>query len=166
MDSALPAPPATVSGDSLGAALLAAMAAVRRTVRRRGERPAELAAFTGAQLELVRLVRSNPGVSVAEAAEDLGLAANTVSTLVRQLSDCGAMMRRSDSEDRRVVRLELSPEVSDRVAAWRDRRVVLVNTALGRLADADAEALGRALPALGRLVVELERVGAPGEVRR
>ena len=79
------------------------MAAIRRSGRLVG-RPPELSELTGAQLDLVRLVGRRPAVSVAQAAAELRLAANTVSTLVRQLTDAGLLLRRVDPVDRRIAR--------------------------------------------------------------
>ena len=62
--------------------LLGTMASIRRSGRLVASRPVELSALTGSQVDLVRLVRRRPGVSVTEAAAELRLAANTVSTLV------------------------------------------------------------------------------------
>jgi DNA-binding MarR family transcriptional regulator len=110
--------------------LLGAMGSLRRTARRQAHRPAELASLTGAQLELVRLLRRSPGVSVAQAAAELSLAPNTVSTLVRQLSDLGYLVRRVDPVDRRVARLELADDIGQKVAAFRDRRVAALADAM------------------------------------
>src|SRR6185437_8234753 len=65
--------------------LLDALGAFRRTLRRHVGAPFS-PPLTSAQVELVRVVRREPGTSVAEAAEKLGVAPNTVSTLVGQLS--------------------------------------------------------------------------------
>jgi hypothetical protein len=51
--------------------LLEAVSAIRRAARRRVGRPVELSVLTGAQLELVRLLRREPGVSIADAAARL-----------------------------------------------------------------------------------------------
>ncbi|HEY5244165.1 MAG TPA: MarR family transcriptional regulator [Acidimicrobiales bacterium] len=136
--------------------LLGAIAAVRRTVRRLSGRPAVLAALTGAQLELVRLVRRRPGISVAEAAEELRLAPNTVSTLVGQLTERGVMLRLVDPMDRRVARLDLEPETRRKVTAWRDRRVEALADALGRMAPADQAIVADALAVLARLADAVE----------
>ena len=47
---------------------------------------------------------------MADAAAELGVAPNTVSTLVRQLADAGVLERVRDSADGRVVRLRLTPD--------------------------------------------------------
>lgn len=135
----------------LAAELLAAISSVRRSARVGARRPAELSALTGAQLELVRLVRRNPGVSIADAAHALRLAPNTVSTLVRQLSDAGLVVRDVDDADRRVARLDLASEIRGKVDAWRDRRAVAVGGALGALSADERRRLEAALPVLGRL---------------
>ena len=67
-----------MSTDVLAEDLLAAIGLVRRHLRRSAGRPWALSTLTGSQAELVRLVRRNPGISVTEAAVELGLAANTV----------------------------------------------------------------------------------------
>jgi DNA-binding MarR family transcriptional regulator len=70
---------------------------------------------------------------VKEAAEELGLAPNTVSTLVRQLTDEHLLVRRVDPVDRRVARLVLTPAMQRKVAAFRDHRVALLSNAMSRL---------------------------------
>lgn len=135
--------------------LLSTMASIRRSGRRQSGRPVELAELNGSQLELVRLVLRRPGVSVADAAEKLRLAPNTVSTLVGQLTEKGMLLRLADTADRRVARLDLAPATRRRVAAWRDRRVVALADAAGRLAPAERRRLAAAVPLLARLADEL-----------
>jgi DNA-binding MarR family transcriptional regulator len=135
--------------------LLAAMASLRRTLRRRALRPTELFSLTGSQLELVRLVRRQPGVSVAEAASELRLAPNTVSTLVRQLSDLRLLSRSADASDRRVARLDLSTDIRRKVDAWRDRRVDALTSAMGQLSVREERCLEEAVKVLARLGAHL-----------
>jgi DNA-binding MarR family transcriptional regulator len=139
--------------------LLESLSAIRRAVRRQIARPVELSVLTGAQLELVRLLRREPGVSIADAAARLRVAPNTVSTLVGQLADAGVLERRVDESDRRVVRLMLNPGVRRRVDAWRDRRVDTLAEALSRLSAAERALLDEAAPVLVRLADELQRAG-------
>jgi DNA-binding MarR family transcriptional regulator len=131
--------------------LLGAMAGLRRALRRRPGRPRELSELTGSELELVRLVRRRPGCSVAEAARELGLAANTVSTLVGRLTASGVLVRAVDDTDRRAARLDLSPTVRRRVEDWRDLRTETLEAALGRLSAEEQRAVEAALPVFARL---------------
>jgi len=141
--------------------LFAAMTSIRLAARLVG-RPPEFADVTGAQLDLVRLVRRRPRISVAEAAAELGLAPNTVSTLVRQLSDAGLLLRRVDRSDRRVARLELTRETSRKVERFRDRRIALLASAIAELRPADRRRLDAAVPVLGRLGARLPELVEPG----
>jgi len=126
--------------------------AVRRTVRRDWpHRP-----LTESEHELIRLVRATPGLRVQEAAIALGLAANTVSTLVGELCRQGLLERRADPDDGRVARLHLTSAATRRLSAWRDRRQQLVARELSRLGPRERAALKAALPSLWRLVDALE----------
>ncbi|HZP73711.1 MAG TPA: MarR family transcriptional regulator [Gaiellaceae bacterium] len=136
--------------------LLDALSTLRRSIRRRAVRPEALSSLTGAQAELVRLLRRRPESSIADAAAELGLAANTVSTLVRQLSEARLLVRRVDDADRRVARLDLPPAVRRTVEAWRDRRVDALEEALAALSPADRRTIDAAVPVLERLAKSLD----------
>src|SRR6202012_2703245 len=117
-------PTVVIDQQAVADALLTQTARIRRVGRRRQGRPEELERLTGAQLELVRLVRRRPGGSVAQAAAELGGGPNTASTLVRRLTEAGMLVRTPDPADRRIARLELPGPLARRVGAWRDRRLV------------------------------------------
>jgi DNA-binding MarR family transcriptional regulator len=137
------------------------MASVRRSGRLVG-RPAELSNLTGAQLDLVRLVRRRPGISITEAAAELRLAANTVSTLVRQLTQAGLLVRSADRSDRRVARLHLTPGTAGEVERFRDRRVALLAAAIDELTPAERRRLEGGLLVLERLAARLPDLVEPG----
>ncbi len=111
--------------------LLAAVRAVRRGSRAAGG-PLR-AGLTGAQAELLRLLRREPGISVGEAARRLALAGNTVSTLVRQLVDLGHVVREPDPDDARTARLRLTDATDAALRDWRDRRHAAVAAALAAM---------------------------------
>lgn len=108
------------------------------------------------ELELLRFVARRPGCRVQEAARAVGVAENTISTLVGRLVDRGLLVRGRDDRDCRAAALSLSPAAARRMAAWRDRRAQVVGTALASLTDEDRKAIDDALPALRRLVDALE----------
>jgi DNA-binding MarR family transcriptional regulator len=144
----------------LASELLTVLASIRRAGRRYSNRPAELAALTGAQLELARLVRRSSGISIASAAEELRLAPNTVSTLVGELTAAGLLVRSVDQADRRVANLTLSPSFGRKIDAWRDRRATAIGEAISRLATKEQRRLEHAMPVLAELADLLEEVGA------
>ena len=139
------------------------MASIRRSGRLLARRPVVLSALTGSQLDLVRLVRRRPGLSVAQAAEELRLAANTVSTLVRQLTDAGLMIRTTDDQDRRVARLELTADMRHKVGVFRDRRIAVLSAAIAQLRPGDQQRLADAVAALGLLAARLPQQDALDE---
>ena len=137
--------------------LLSSMASIRRSGRRRAGRPQELSSLTQSQLDLVRLIRRRPNMSVTQAAEELHLAPNSVSTLVRQLTDAGMLIRSADDSDRRVARLKLTEEMRRKVGAFRDRRVALVVEAMRQLSPVEQRQLRGAVGIVQRLSRELQQ---------
>jgi DNA-binding MarR family transcriptional regulator len=112
----------------------------RRQLRRSAGRSFESAQLTESQAELLRLVGRRPGISVSVAAAELGLVANTASTLVSKLAGDGLLVRAVDPADRRVYRLRLSEPAQKMVDASRTaRRTVLAEVldTLDRSAIAD-----------------------------
>lgn len=138
--------------------LFETLGSLRRQVRRVAGRPWPVGDLSGSQIELVRLVRREPGIPVSSAADRLGLAANTVSTLVRRLIDAGLLQRSADPADRRVARLRVTAAARRRIEGWRDQRTVLAAEALGQLSLADRRAIRDALPAVERLIAALQQV--------
>jgi len=130
-------------------ALFRAFRAIRRRVL---ARPLGLEALPGAHLELLNLVRRQPGLRVREAAQMLRLASNTVSTLAGHLADAGLLERRRDERDHRGIRFFLTAAAQTELTGWRDERFDLLAAALADLHPSDRQRIAVALPALVRLV--------------
>jgi DNA-binding MarR family transcriptional regulator len=145
--------------DLLADELLGAMGSIRRSGRRRAGRPEELSHLTGSQLELVRLLRRRPGISVNQVAEELNLAPNTVSTLVGKLVEAGFVVRRCQESDRRVARLELADDLGRKMGAFRDRRMGLLVESMQALPVHDQRRLRGTVGVLLKLLREMERAG-------
>jgi DNA-binding MarR family transcriptional regulator len=148
---------------ALAEELLAAIGLLRRHLRRTAGRPWRLSWLTASQTELLRVVHRAPGVSVAEAAAELGLVANTVSTLVGRLTDQGLLLRVADPRDRRVARLTLTELARREIDAWRDRRAAEVAQVLDAMEPAELAALRAALPALTAVASRLRPDHEPQE---
>jgi DNA-binding MarR family transcriptional regulator len=138
------------------AELLAAMAAVRRVARRAVRSSSHAEALPPARSELLRLAARRPGIGVAEAAAELQLAPNSVSTMVSKLAEDGLLSRGRDASDARSVRLTVTEAGAARIDQWRDIRTDLVSRALEELPAADREAIAAASPALSRLAERME----------
>jgi DNA-binding MarR family transcriptional regulator len=140
----------------LGDELMATVAALRRTVRRRLRTVLPGPPLRGAQLELMRVVEQQPGIGIGPAARVLHLAANTVSTLVDQLIDLGMLVRNTNPADRRAARLWLTESATQRLAAGRQARIELMTRVVDALSVTEREALAEALPALRALLAALD----------
>ena len=92
---------------------------------------------------------------MADAARELRLAPNTVSTLVGRLTAAGLLARTRAVSDGRSVRLTVTGNGAQRIAEWRDLRADLAGRALDRLTDGDRQALADAVPALLRFAAQM-----------
>jgi DNA-binding MarR family transcriptional regulator len=138
--------------------LLAAIGAVRRTTRRAARGASAHQPLPAARSELLRLAARQPGITVAEAARELRLAPNTVSTMVGHLAAQDLISRGRSSTDGRTVRLTVTARARQRLAQWRDLRAELTGHALAGLTEHDQEALTAAIPALVRLAEQMEEL--------
>ncbi|MER7971623.1 MarR family transcriptional regulator [Streptomyces sp. NPDC096080] len=134
--------------------LVDALVGVQRLLRRR-LRPQVAPQLRGAEIELLRLVVAQSGIRISDAARDLHLASNSVSTLVNQLSRQGYLSRETDPADRRAARLLPTPAATARLDEWRRRRAELVRGTVARLDGPDRDALRAAVPALRNLADRL-----------
>jgi DNA-binding MarR family transcriptional regulator len=160
-----PAPAAVAAPDTLSnqeaasqqeaSRLLSAISAVRRTARRAVRQAWPGDPLPPAQGELLRLVAAQPGITVAQAARELRLAPNTVSTLVGTLTADGLLRRERAGADGRSVHLGLTGRARQWLADWRDLRAELAQRALGQLPEADQRTLASAVPAMLRLAESL-----------
>jgi DNA-binding MarR family transcriptional regulator len=145
------APASAAAGD-----LLAAISVIRRTARRAARQAWARQPLPPAQSELLRLTAARPGITVADAAHELRLAPNTVSTLVGRLTDAGLLNRERSAQDGRTARLTATEKARRRLAEFRDLRAELAGQALARLTAQDQQALADAVPALLRLAERME----------
>lgn len=137
---------------------MTAMGAVRRVARRAVRASALAEPLPPARSELLRLAARRPGIGVAEAAAELHLAPNSVSTMVSKLTEDGLLSRGRGARDGRSVRLTVTDAGAARVDQWRDIRTDLAGRALERLSPADRQALVAAVPALTRLAERMEEL--------
>jgi DNA-binding MarR family transcriptional regulator len=149
------------SEETVSSELRKVVAHIRRALRQRAQVvSAGGPSFTGSEVELLRQVRRDPGLRVQDAATALGIAPNSVSTLIRKLTAAGMVERSTDPSDGRVARLHLTPRSQDFLSQMRDLREAAVADALAELDERDRATIAGALPALGRLV---EALSAPTE---
>lgn len=69
--------------------------------------------FTVPQLMVMQELYYHPNITLKELSELMGLAKSTVCGIVDRLEKQGAVIRVRDAEDRRAVKISLSPKVSE-----------------------------------------------------
>jgi DNA-binding MarR family transcriptional regulator len=107
--------------------------------------------ITHSEGELLRLVDRRPGIRVHDAAAELGIASNSVSTLVKQLTRAGLLERAADPLDGRAACLRLTPLAEEWVTQLGNAREQTIDRALAGLDEQDRQQLAAALPAMKRL---------------
>jgi DNA-binding MarR family transcriptional regulator len=128
----------------------------RRQLRRSAEQGFNSARLTESQSELLWLVGRQPGISVSAAAAELGLVANTASTLVSKLVAKGFLVRTADATDRRVGQLWLAGTAQQLVDTSRAARRALLADVLNELGDDQIEALTKGLAVLETMTRRLQ----------
>jgi DNA-binding MarR family transcriptional regulator len=139
------------TGTDLTTELFTVVGRFRRQLRRSTGSGFDATGLTQSQGEMLRLVGRQPGISVREAATELGLAPNTASTLVSKLAADGMLVRTVDAEDRRVGRLRLT-EPAQRIADQsRTARRAALSEVLDELAPDQLDSLHRGLQVLAEM---------------
>jgi len=138
------------------AELFTAISVIRRAARRSTRQVWTQQPLPPAQSEVLRLAAARPGLTVADAAQELRLAPNTVSTLVGRLAEAGLLTREKSAQDGRTVRLSATDRARRRLAEFRDLRAELAGRALEQMTAADRQVLAAAGPALLRLAERME----------
>ncbi|MBV9547211.1 MAG: MarR family transcriptional regulator [Chloroflexi bacterium] len=143
--------------EPLAAQLSKLLGKVGRALRYRTRATQDALGVTGSEAELLRLLGRRPGLPVQAAAAELGIASNSVSTLVKQLGREGLVDRGSDPLDGRVAVLKLTPQAEAWVKEVGSAREEALTRALAQLSPDDTSKLERALPALAHLAQALRR---------
>ncbi len=136
----------------LSTELFSVVGRFRRQLRRStGGGGFDRSGLTHSQVELLRLIGRNPGISVRAAATELSLAANTASTLISKLAADGLLIRAVDDADRRVGRLHLAAPAQRIADDSRDARRAALADALAELDPTQLDELTRGLSVLAEL---------------
>lgn len=126
----------------------------RRQLRRTAG--GSFAGVTQSQAELLRLVGRQPGISVREAAQELGLAANTASTLVSKLAADQLLVRTVDPDDRRIGRLRLTAPAQQLADETRAARRAALDVVLKQLSTEQIDDLTKGLAVLAEMTRMLQ----------
>ena len=139
---------ATLSSLELAEELRPALLRLARNLRKE----TETLGITSHQVTLLWLVRSQPGLSLRELAEQEGISPPSLSGHVDRLEAAGLLRRVRSDDDRRRVGLELTREGRSLLKRVRARRTTWLADRLERLPEDERERIEAALPALYALL--------------
>lgn len=147
-------PADTALSSDLTTGLFHTVGRFRRQLRRTAG--GSFAGVTQSQAELLRLVGRQPGISVREAAAELGLAANTASTLVSKLAADSLLVRSVDPDDRRIGRLRLTEPAQQLADETRAARRAALDAVLNQLSGEQIHDLTKGLAVLSEMTRMLQ----------
>lgn len=132
-------------------ALAVSMIDISSDIRRKSLNETGVRPISNGVLEILRVIESHPGVTVAEVAARLGRQLSNVSVQLRELVAAGLVTRVKDASDKRYVSLHPTAE-SKRIkalleGAWADALI----TASDKLLPEEREQIAASIPALQRL---------------
>lgn len=144
---------------SLTVELAKVFSRVGRGLRYHTRAAREALEITHSEGDLLRLVDRRPGLRVNDAAAELGIASNSVSTLVRQLTRAGLLERAADPLDGRAACLRLTSSAAEWVTQLGNAREQTIDRALSAMDEEDRRQLEAAIPALKRLAKAISKSG-------
>ena len=132
-------------------ALAVAVIDISADVRRKSHNDTGVRPLSNGVLEILRVIESHPGITVADVAARLGRQFSNVSVQLRELVAAGLVTRIRDAADKRYVALHPTAE-SQRIkalleGAWAEA----LESASSRLLPEEREQIAASLPALQRL---------------
>ena len=128
----------------------------RRQLRRSTGRGFDSARLTESQSELLWLVGRHPEISVSAAAAELGLVANTASTLVSKLVGKGLLVRTAGQTDRRIGQLRLAEAAQQIVDNSRATRRAALAEIVDELDDDQIDSLTKGLEVIDTMTRRLQ----------
>lgn len=143
-----------MTSEQCARAILDVVPAAMRLIRRETRRAAA-PQISIPQFRSLALLRRQPGASLSDVAEHLGVTKPTSSVLIGRLVSRGLVERRTDPDERRRVLLTLTAQGSSLLDAARGSAVEAFALVLQRLSAEDVQALGRGLSILEKVVSEV-----------
>ena len=119
-----------------------------------------LAKVTPEQFGVLSQILDGGSLSMSELAVARNVALNTATSLVDRLVTAGLVERRGDPNDRRVVRVVVTPRGARLVQELRAVRGAAIRRLLDELGDEEVDRVLAAMPALARLAGMRQPAGA------
>ncbi|GAA4049917.1 hypothetical protein GCM10023063_42030 [Arthrobacter methylotrophus] len=132
-------------------ALAVSMIDISSDVRRKSHNETGVRPLSNGVLEILRVIESHPGITVAEVASRLGRQFSNVSVQLRELVAAGLVTRARDAADKRYVALHPTAESQRIKALLEGSWAEVLASASSRLLPEERKQIAASLPALQRL---------------
>jgi len=149
--------------DEMGESLMRLLPPLRRAIVQAVRAAEGLPDLPEAQVLMLRTLETAGPVTPGQLADELHLARPTVSNLVRELAANGLLDRKPSEQDGRSVTLELTDRAHGLLEAFNRGRQEVLAKALRSIPEDDRQNLAAAVPSLGLLLKQLQRMGAEDE---
>jgi DNA-binding MarR family transcriptional regulator len=149
--------------DEMGESLMRLLPPLRRATVQAVRAAEGLPDLPEAQVLMLRTLETAGPVTPGQLADELHLARPTVSNLVRELAASGLLDRKPSEQDGRSVTLELTDRARALLEAFNRGRQEVLAKALRSIPEEDRQNLAAAVPSLGLLLKQLQRMGAEEE---
>lgn len=140
------------------ATIPAVMQAIRREMRLQRK-----AGITVPQFRAMAFALHNPGTSLAETAEHVGVTPSAMSKLVDALVEEGLMLRETSKDDRRRLVLHLAPTGKSMLHSMQSATQEKLSGILEELSDADRVVIVQAMQALGSVFGTISDMREPAQ---
>jgi DNA-binding MarR family transcriptional regulator len=130
---------------------------------RRASHPVHREEITPEQYWLLRILWRRGTLSIGELAEALGVTGSSATTACKRLEKAGLVMRERQSDDERMVRVQLTARGRERIEAWHQQRREMLARWLAPLAQDEQEELQRLLE---RLLESIEQQTGMSALRK
>lgn len=108
---------------------------------RRASHPVRRAEITQEQYWLMRRLHCHGAQSIGELADALSITGSSATTACKRLEKAGLVIRERQMDDERMVRVSLTEEGRERIAAWQQQRRELLGHLLEPLDKHEQEEL-------------------------
>jgi DNA-binding MarR family transcriptional regulator len=132
----------------IGSALRLSVMRLSRRLRQESTGSGEI---TPSQMSALMVLSQSGELTLGELAAIERIAPPSMTRIAARLEANGYLERRSDSSDRRVARVAISPDGIELLRQTRARGDAFVTSRLDRLTEEEREILARAVPLLQRL---------------
>jgi DNA-binding MarR family transcriptional regulator len=132
-------------------ALAVSVIDISSDIRRKSHNDTGVQPLSNGLVEILRVIESHPGITVAEVATRLGRQFSNVSVQLRELVAAGLVTRARDAADKRYVVLHPTAESLRIKALLENAWAEALAAASSRLLPEEREQISASLPALQRL---------------